>query len=238
MVKIVYNFFDQHFSDGNVRISTWIDNNLTIVDGKITLKKIPSVSNARNTPGDGIEGATNQPLSVIRLNGSVSRKKPGDPTPTNEGVILPDLMALIFAEKPDDQIVTEYKEITDGKPADWETNYSNYYTDEDGDGNYERVEQVTSVPEWDDNKTYYRKEETPITPPTPPGPTPDEWEAILGADIPDEVWNTRYSEYYTRSGEYPNYVYTPIQPGIPTKNNEGTYYKPRTTETSETGGET
>ena len=227
MIKIVYNFFEQHFLDGNVRISENTGNNFTVVNGKIALKKIPSVSNIRNTPGDGIDGVIDQPMSVIRLNSSVSRKKPGDPTAENEGVILPDLMSMIFAEKPDGQVITEYKEITDGKPADWETNYSNYYTDEDGDGNYERVEQITSVPEWDESKTYYRKEETPITPPPTPGPTPDEWEAILGADIPDEIWNARYSEYYTRSGEYPNYVYTPVAPGIPTKDNEGTYYKPK-----------
>lgn len=235
MIRIVYNFYEQHFDENSIRISQKPHNVFTLSDtNKITLKKLPVVTNERNTPGNAVEGATGQPPSVVRLNGSVSRKIQGDPTPTNEGVDMPSLMKWLFVSKPDGQVKVEYQEITGGKPEDWDTNYMNYYTDEDGDGNYEKVEQVTSAPEWDDNKTYYRKEEIPITP--TPSPT-TEWEAILGSDIPDEVWNEKYSEYYTRSGEPGNYVYSPVSMVIPTKDNAGTYYKPKASSDSDSGGE-
>jgi hypothetical protein len=180
------------------------------------------VKNKINYPGDGIDGNVELPAEIIRLNNTVSRKKMGDPTSENEGIWLAEVMSNIFNDKPDGTVTVQYTKVTGGKPADWDTNYSDYYLDEDGDGNYEQVTVVTSAPEWDETKTYYKKEEVQV----PIDPVSG-WDEFLGRDITD--WDENYSTYYTRSGEAPNYTYTPVAPAVPAKDDDGYYYKPKST---------
>lgn len=107
MIKIQYNFSEScyDYSKNSVRISPDEHNNL-IVDpstGMITMKAIPEMTpNELNTPGNGIDGEVSgsgeddKKLKIVRLNNSVTRKQSGDPTPENEGIILPDLLDQYF----------------------------------------------------------------------------------------------------------------------------------------------
>lgn len=101
MIKIQFNFSETCYDYGNhtVRISPDDHNNfqLNTQTGQITLKSIPTANNTLNTPGNGIDGRVGDLISVVRLNNSVSRKIAGDPTPSNEGVVIPDLLDAYFA---------------------------------------------------------------------------------------------------------------------------------------------
>ena len=221
MFTIEYSFNPSYVQDNVIRISKSEHNNLVLDEANniIRMKILPSTTNQGHMAGDGIDTDVE---TLIRMNSSVSRKTSGDPDPDNEGVNMTTLMANYFANI-GSQTRIEYTPYTGAEaPPDWETDYMNYYTDEDGDGNYEPVEQVVSVPEYDPDKTYYRREEIPIDPTDPS----IEWQEFLGSEIDDELWLTRYSEYYTRSGEEGSYQYTRVELVVPTKIADGKYYKP------------
>lgn len=101
MIQIQFNFSELCYDKENhcVRISPDEYNNLTLdaQTGKITLKQSPAATNTLNTPGNGIDGTFGESIPVVRLNNSVSRKVAGDPTPSNEGVVIPDLLDAYFA---------------------------------------------------------------------------------------------------------------------------------------------
>lgn len=100
-MKIMYNFSESCYDPEKnaVRISSAEHNNLVLdeLTGAIRLKSIPTSENKLNTPGNGIDGTVGSFVSVVRLNSSVSRKVAGDPTPGNEGVVIPDLLNAYFA---------------------------------------------------------------------------------------------------------------------------------------------
>ena len=90
MVKIQFEFKDAYFRGNAVRISEEQNNAFVFKPtGAIGLTLNGSSGNARNTPGNGIDGTVNQSIPIIRLNNTVSRKVSTDPTPANEGVNIP-----------------------------------------------------------------------------------------------------------------------------------------------------
>jgi len=100
MIIVRFNFSEQCYDYGinSVRISPDEHNNFYLdpVSNSIKLHTIPVAVNNENTPGNGIDGQVDQPIPIIRMNNSVSRKVAGDPTASNEGVILPDLLNAYF----------------------------------------------------------------------------------------------------------------------------------------------
>lgn len=102
MVTITYDFDPSCFitSTMTVRVSS-DSNNAAYIDehGQIALRGISGSINQRNTPGDGFDGEFGKPLPILRFNSTVSRKVSGDPTPSNEGVCIPDMLAGYWASK-------------------------------------------------------------------------------------------------------------------------------------------
>lgn len=102
MIIIQYDFSDQCYDYENhcIRISPDEHNNFYLdpVTGAIKLRQAPQGMNQDNTPGNGIDGPHGAAvIPIVRLNNTVTRKVAGDPTPENEGVILPDLLDAYFA---------------------------------------------------------------------------------------------------------------------------------------------
>ena len=83
--------------------------------------------------------------------------------------------------------------LLETKPVDWDTTYTNYYTrtGTSPDYTYTKVEAI--IPNWEANK-YYSK-------------TGDVYTLTESQPID---WDENYTAYYTRSGEDPDFVYTPV----------------------------
>ena len=98
MIKICLNLDKNQFSNDTVNISQIANNAFTLSSyGVIQLNTSGYGGNARNTPGNGIDGTLGQPIPIIRMNSTVSRKVSLDPTPTNEGVNLPNFITAYLA---------------------------------------------------------------------------------------------------------------------------------------------
>ena len=83
----------ESFERSKVKISEHSKNAFRLNEnGVITFKSNHSAGNARNTPGNGFDGELNQPMPIIRLNSTVSRKESDDPSPSNEGMNIPDFV--------------------------------------------------------------------------------------------------------------------------------------------------
>ena len=110
----------------------------------------------------------------------------------------------------DQDAVVEYRLLA-AQPDDWTTDYyTKYYTCE-GEDTYVLVPQV---PVWAEN-TYYSRT----------GSDPSDYQYTLTTSQPGD-WETNYTDYFTRTGEDPDFVYVAV-PAAPTfKSN--TYYE-RTT---------
>lgn len=110
MITIDYNLFEEQFSSGEVRISSFINNNFYIdSDGYIKCEKSATTSVSNNIAGDLIYGTalpcpiqkTYLPsdLKFIGLNSNASRKKKGDPYSYKEGYVIPTLISKMFGGK-------------------------------------------------------------------------------------------------------------------------------------------
>lgn len=101
MIMIQYDFSNQcyDYEQHCLRISPDEHNNFYLdpANGSIKLRRLPTAMNSENTPGNGIDGKPASVIPIVRLNNSVTRKVAGDPTPENEGVVLPDLLDAYFA---------------------------------------------------------------------------------------------------------------------------------------------
>lgn len=98
MPRLQLIFDPRYFSSNNVRISTDSGNAFVFdADGVIKLMTTSgSQGNTRNTPGNAIDGTVGQSIPIIRLDSSVTRKVGGDPTPSNEGILVTDLVSHIL----------------------------------------------------------------------------------------------------------------------------------------------
>ena len=94
----------------------------------------------------------------------------------------------------DEDAVVEYRLLA-AQPDDWATDYyTKYYTCE-GEDTYVLVPQV---PVWTEN-TYYSRS----------GSDPQDYQYTLTTTQPGD-WETNYTDYFTRTGEDPDYVYVAV----------------------------
>lgn len=95
MPSIEYAFDKQSFnrSSNSVNLSDDDNNALSFNEnGQIKMTLQLPTGNANNTPGDGFDGKLGEPIPIIRLNSSVSRKVATDPDPANEGMCIPTFL--------------------------------------------------------------------------------------------------------------------------------------------------
>lgn len=98
MIRIQYALKSPSFRNNEVAISSASGNAFIFRDRMIGINVAKASSgNARNTPGNAIDGTVNQPIPIIRLNNTVSRKVSTDPTPSNEGINIPTFVAALLS---------------------------------------------------------------------------------------------------------------------------------------------
>lgn len=98
MFKLILDLKPSQFANSKVRISNAENNAFRrSSSGTIELNVSNTDGNARNTPGNGIDGTLGQPIPIIRMNSTVSRKVSLDPTPANEGINLPNFITAYLA---------------------------------------------------------------------------------------------------------------------------------------------
>lgn len=109
MIEIVVNYNPQQFEIDNngdlcIKVSQEDGNRISVVNGILSVSGEGGggggggsvIGGSTNVPGNGFYGIAKNPVGIIRLNNTVSRKVKGDPLPSNEGVYMPDIINKIL----------------------------------------------------------------------------------------------------------------------------------------------